>query len=134
MSDSKNYFIHSAMMHGLFLGLALVLVSVILYLTGNYASKGLGLITYVVLVGGLLWAQYDFRRYQPGGYCPYGKALGYGTVVVLFSSVLTAIYTLVLLAYLDKGLIDQLKTIQEETLLSKGYSPDMVQQQMDMAS
>ncbi|MDP4185786.1 MAG: DUF4199 domain-containing protein, partial [Bacteroidota bacterium] len=39
-----------------------------------------------------------------------------------------------LLAYLDKGLIDQLKTIQEETLLSKGYSPDMVQQQMDMAS
>lgn len=134
MNDSKKLFWPSAMTHGLFLGIALVLCNIIFYAAGKYNSKGIsGYVPDLILIGGIVWAQISFRKNQENGLMTYGTALGYGTVVVFFSSILFAIYTLILLRYVDHSLISQSKTVAEQALLDKGFTPDMVEKQMKIA-
>ncbi len=134
MNDSKKLFWPSAMMHGLFLGIVLVLYNIITYAIGKYSPEGVSSPSDLILIVGIVWAQLSFRKKQEDKTMTYGTALGYGTVVVLFSSILFAIFLLIMFRYVDHSLIPRLKTVGEQTLLDSGYTPDMVEKQMSIAS
>ncbi len=132
--EEKSTFWKSAMIYGLYLALVLVLLSVILYVSGLILNQKVGYASMVVYVAGIIFAQITYRNRELNGTISYGQALGFGVAVMLFSGIITALYTLILYTYIDPTLIDQMKAVQEEALLQKGMSEDQIEAAMSVAS
>lgn len=134
MEPKSNSLVKSAMTSGLILGLALIVFSVVLYILGIYKPPTwVGILNYVLIIGGIFYGQKKFRDDELGGYISYGKALGTGVLVALFASIIYGVYFYLLTAVIDPGYIDQIYAATEEALLEKGNSEDQVEQMLDAA-
>ena len=118
----------SSLSYGLFLGIALVLVSVAFYATGNPFSKSAGYINWALWIAGVIIAQLQFRK-QLGGYMSYSQALGVGILTMLFASVITGFFTYLLYAVIDPSLQEQARLAMEEELVTRQNVPE---EQLDM--
>lgn len=118
---------HFAMMHGLYLGLALILNQLLFYIAGNPFSDVMGFITYAILIAGIGFAMWTFAKLNTEEGLPYSRALGLGTLIALFGSSIFAFFTFILYKYIEPGMIDKMMVVMEEKLLSQGYSDDMVE-------
>jgi formate/nitrite transporter FocA (FNT family) len=124
----------SSLTYGLFLGIALVLVSVIFYATGNTFARSAQFISYGVMIAGIVIAQLQFRKSQ-GDVMTYAQALGVGVLTMLFASVITGFFTYLLYAIIDPSLQDQLKLSVEEQIVKQGrVSEDQLAAAVEMAS
>ncbi len=132
--EQKSTFWKSAMIYGLYLALALTLFSVILYVSGLILNTKIGYISLVLYVAGIVLAQINYRNKEMNGSISYGQALGFGVAIMLFSGIVTALYTMILYSFIDPGLIDQMKTVQEEALLQKGMSEEQIETAMSFSS
>ncbi len=133
MNTQKNCFWTSAMISGLMLAVALIAFSLILWLTGNVLNTTLGYFSYLIMLGIIMWTTLKYRKGEEGQYLAYSKALGYGTATVFLASILVAIWTYLLYAVIDPGLVEEMAVMTETKLLEGGYSEDMVEQQMAMS-
>jgi hypothetical protein len=132
--EEKSTFWKTAMIYGLYLSLALVLFSVILYATGLILNQNLSYVSLVLTVAGIILCQIAYRNKELNGSISYGQAVGFGVAIMLFAGIVTALYTLILYSFVDPGLIDQMKTMQEQALAQKGMSEDQIEQAMTIGS
>ena len=132
--EQKSTFWKSAMIYGLYLALALMLFSVILYVTGLILNQKLGYVSMAIYVLGIVYAQISYRNNELNGSISYSQALGFGVAIMLFSGIITAFYTMVLYTFIDPSLIEQMKVVQEEALLQRGMTEYQIEAAMTMAS
>ena len=125
--EQKSTFWKSAMTHGLYLGVALILYGIIIYVAGENTNKSLGLISYAIMAAGVVYAQINYRNHELNGFISYGQALGYGVVVMLFAGILNSLYSIILFTYIDPGLIDQIRIAQEEVMMARGMSDEQIE-------
>jgi hypothetical protein len=124
----------SSLTYGLFLGIALVLVSVVFYATGNTFAQSAQFISYGVMIAGIVIAQLQFRKLQ-GNIMTYGQALGIGVLTMLFASVITGFFTYLLYAVIDPSLQEQLRLSIEEQIVKQGRVPeDQIDTAVEIAS
>lgn len=119
----------SSMTSGIYMGIAMILVSVVFYVAGNPFSKVSQWIGYAIMVGGIVLAQIAYKKVL-GGTMTYGQALGVGVLTMVFASVLTSIYTFLLYQVIDPSLQEQLRLFTEEQIVKQGRVPE---EQIDMA-
>ena len=119
----------SSLTYGLYLGIAMILVSVIYYATGNTFAKSAQWVSYVIMIAGVILAQLSYRK-SLGGVMTYGQALGVGVLTMVFASVISGFYTYLLYGVIDPSLQDQLRLSIEEQMVKKGNVPE---EQIDMA-
>lgn len=119
----------STMVSGVYLGIVLILLSVVLYVTGNPFSKMAQYLSYPIMIGGIIFGQISYKK-ELGGTLTYGQAFGAGLLTMVFASVLSGIYTYVLYELIDPSLQEQLRLFTEEQIISQGKVP---QEQIDMA-
>jgi len=119
----------SSLTYGLYLGIALVLVSVVFYATGHTFAKSANYVTYAVMIIGIALAQINYRK-SLGGFMSYGQAVGLGLLTMVFASIITGFFTYLLHTVIDPSLQDQLRLTIEEQLVKQGNVPE---EQMDMA-
>ena len=119
----------STLLSGVYLGIVLILVSVVFYVTGNSFSKAAQYVGYPVMIVGVIMAQLAYKK-ALGGTMTYGQALGAGVLALLFASVISGIYTLLLYTVIDPGLQEQLRIFTEEQIIKQGKVPE---EQIDMA-
>ncbi len=131
--EQKSTFWKSAMIYGLYLGIAVVLYSVILYVAGQTQNKTLAFLSYIIFVAGIVMAQITYRNRELGGAISYGQAVGIGAAVMLFAGIISALYTIIIFS-IDPGLIDQIKILQEEALLKQGMSEEQIEATMAISS
>jgi vacuolar-type H+-ATPase subunit I/STV1 len=131
--EEKSTFWKSAMIYGLYIGIIATLYSVVLYVVGQTQNKGLLSVMYLFYIVGIVLAQINYRNRDLNGNISYGQAVGFGTAVMLFGGIISALYTLIIFK-IDPGLIEQIKTIQEEALLQKGLSEDQIEAAMSITS
>lgn len=132
--EEKSTFWKSAMIYGLYLSLALVLFSVILYATGLILNQKLGYVSLILTVAGIIFAQITYRNKEMNGSISYGQAVGFGVAIMLFAGIVTALYTMILYSFVDPGLIDQMKTMQEQAMAQKGLSEEQIEQAMTITA
>ncbi len=125
--EQKSTFWKSAMTHGLYLGIALILYSVILYVTGQNLNTALSSINYVIMAAAVVYFQIQYRNQELGGYISYSKALGYGVALMACAGVIQSVYTVILLKYIDPTIIDQLRMMQEEQMMAQGMSDEQIE-------
>lgn len=119
----------SSLTYGVYVGIVLILLSVVYYVTGNTFAKSAQWIRYALMLGGIIIAQIAYKK-ALGGTMTYGQALGVGVLTMLFASVLLSIYTFLLYEVIDPSLQEQLRLFTEEQIVKQGNVPE---EQMDMA-
>jgi len=131
--EHKSTFWKTAALYGLYLGIAMTLFSVILYVTGQSQNKSLLLISYPLIAIGIIMAQINYRDHEMHGAISYGQAVGFGVAIMLFVGIITALYSIIIFK-VDPSLIDQMKIAQEEEFLKKGMSEDQIEASMALTS
>lgn len=119
----------SSLTSGLYIGIISILISVVLYVAGLMFETWASYVSWTILIGGAIYAQLSYRK-SLGGEMTYGQALGAGVLALVFASVLSAIYTILLYTIIDPGLIEQSRIIMEQRMLEQG---NVTAEQMDMA-
>lgn len=130
--EQKSTFWRSAMIYGLYVGIALTLFSVILYVTGQMQNKTLGYLSIPLYFALIIVAQIHYRNNILNGTMSYGQGVGFGAAVMLFSGIITALYTIIIYK-IDPALLEQVRNTQEQVLMARGMSDDQVETTMQMA-
>ncbi|MBN1990716.1 MAG: DUF4199 domain-containing protein [Bacteroidales bacterium] len=134
MEPKSNSLVKSAMTSGLILGLALIVFNVVLYILGIYKPPTwVGILNYVIIIGGVFYGQKKFRDDELGGFISYGRALGTGVLVALFASVIYGVYYYLLTAVIDPGYMEKIYEVMEEAYIEMGMSDDQVESTLEVA-
>ncbi len=80
----------------------------------------------VILVGGIIYSIYAFRKEYNNNLISYGRALGFGLLTALIVGIILGLYTNIFIQYINTDFIALTKQNIEEKLLQKGYSPDII--------
>jgi hypothetical protein len=130
--NKKPSLLRSTLNYGIMLGLALVIYSILLWMFNATFNQGLSYVSYVIMIGGIILATRAYREHEQGGYISYGRALGVGTLTVLFASVITSVYTYLLFSVIDPGLMDRLMIMREEAFYESGLADDQIDMALQM--
>ena len=124
----------SSLISGVYLGIALILISVVFYVTGNVFSKTAQYISYPVMIIGIILAQVSYKK-ALGGTMSYGQALGVGVITMVFASVISSIYSVLLYNVIDPSLQEQLRIFTEEQIIKQGRVPeDQIEASVNIAA
>ncbi len=124
----------NAMNWGIILGIVLIIYSLIMYFLGLSLQKWVGYINYVLMIGGIIYSTIQYRDNVLGGSITYGKALGFGTLVIMFGSIITAVYAYVFYAYIDPDMITKILEMAEEEMVNKGLPDEQIEMALEMQS
>lgn len=118
--------------NGLILGLIGVVYSLIMYFMDMSFNKVQGYVFLVIL----LFLLYNFiRSYRNNylyGYITYGQAVGAGVIISLYYSVVIAVFTYILYAFIDPDLIKKQLAMAEELLMKKGTTQQAIDAAMSI--
>lgn len=118
---------------GVFLGIVLILVSVVYYVTGNMFAKSSQWVGYAVMAAGIVLAQLSYRK-ALGGFITYGQALSIGVLTMAFASLLTGIYTYLLYEIIDPSLQEKMKIFAEEQMVKSNYTEEQIEAALKVSS
>lgn len=131
--EQKSTFWRTAAMYGLYVGVVITLFSVILYVAGQSQNTYLAMLSYPLMAIGIIIAQINYRDKELGGAISYGHAVGFGTALMLFVGIISALYALIIFK-VDPTLVDQIRIAQEEGLLQRGLTEEQIEASMAMTS
>jgi hypothetical protein len=114
---------------GLILGLIGVVYTLVMYFLDLTLNRTQGYVFLIILVVSLFMLVKSYRDNYLYGYITYGKAVGAGLVIFLYYSIIIAIFTYILFAVIDPGLIDKQLAMAEDLLEKR----NMPQEAMDAA-
>ena len=120
-----------ALMNGIYVGIALIIISLIFYVADVYTAKWPGFISYAVLFAGIGYSIYLYRDNHLNGFITYGEGVSLGFLTGLFAAILAAIYTFVFMHFLGDGMIQEMLNATEESIITK--RPDISDEELDMA-
>jgi hypothetical protein len=127
----KPNFVRHTAIYGLFIGLALVLLSTVDHLLGFYSTnKFFNLLTYAIPAGGIVWGALQFRNKEAEGFMSYGQVVGYGVLAAVFFGIIMAIYTILLVTVIDPSYVDRVQALAAEQLYATGT---LTEHQIDQA-
>lgn len=130
----------STMTSGAFLGLALIIFSIILVFLditklSFFFIIFLVLIPLLILIIGIVLGTKNYRDSVMDGHITYNNAIIVGTLIVLFASVISAFYSYIYNKIIDpsyveksaKAIIDKMVQLMQEW----GYTDDQIEQQVE---
>jgi len=106
--------------NGLILGLIGVVYTLVMYFLDLTLNKIQGYVFLLILIVTLYFLVKSYRDNYLHGYMTYGQAVGAGVVIFLYYSIIIAIFTYILYAVIDPGLIDKQLAAAEELMAKRG--------------
>jgi hypothetical protein len=135
MEPKSNPMLKSAMTSGLIMGIALVIFSLFIYIIGIIKPPfWVSLIQYVIIIGGIVYGTIKFRNEDLGGEISYSKALGFGILICVFASIISGIYTILLMTVIDPEYMTKMMSAIEEEYVKLGLSEEQIDASMKMVS
>lgn len=121
----------TALTYGVFLGIVLILFQVLLYVFDQSTNKTLGYVSYLFIIAGIFLGTKAYRDNVRGGFISYGQGLGIGMLIILFASILSALYTYIFTEFIDPGFVTKIINDTEAQMLEQpGMGEDQVEQSM----
>jgi len=131
LMDQKPSNFKVALNHGLLLGVALVLFSLLMYVVGVPMDSKVQWISYVIMIAGLVLGIQQWRENYNGGFLAYGQAFSHGFLMVLFVGIVTSIWVLLFFGVIAPGEIEKMMEAAEEKMYES--QPNMSDEQIEMA-
>ena len=132
MEEKKPKLWKSALYWGVILAIVSIIYNLVLYFLDLSLEKWASWVSLLFFIPILVIATKSYRDSDLGGVMTYGQSLGFGVLVVLFSSLIYAVYYFVFLSYVDPGMIDKMVIMQEEEMLKQGVPEEQIEQAMGM--
>ena len=124
----------NSMNWGLIIGIVLIIYSLLMYFLGFSLEKWVSYLSYLLIVGGIVYSTIQYRDNVLGGSITYGKALGFGTLVILFAAIVSAVYTYLFYTYIDPEMINKILEMTEEEMVNKGMPDEQIEMALKMQS
>jgi hypothetical protein len=105
---------------GLILAMIGIVYTLVMYFLDLTINKTQGYVFLLILVVALFFLVKSYRDNYLHGYITYGQAVGAGVVIFLYYAILTAVFTYILFAIIDPGLIDKQLAAAEELMAKRG--------------
>ncbi|MDD4604260.1 MAG: DUF4199 domain-containing protein [Bacteroidales bacterium] len=131
MEEKKRTTTTQGLYYGLITGIGLILLSLILYIAGLYMNKGLSSISYLFLIGGMVYGTIDYRKKYLNGYISYGKAFTQCFLIGLFAGLLAAIFTYFFAQFIHPGFVGEILEQSRQQIITT--NPNMSEEQIDTA-
>jgi hypothetical protein len=117
---------------GLILSLIGIVYSLVIYFLDMTFNKVQGYIFLVALIFILFYLIRSYRNNYLNGYITYGQALGAGVIICLYYSIIIAVFTYILYAYIDADLPKKQLAFMEEMMQKKGMTQQIIDASMAM--
>ncbi|TVQ14246.1 MAG: DUF4199 domain-containing protein [Bacteroidetes bacterium] len=117
-SEIKNSggLVKPAINHALIISAALIILTLVMYLTGNIQNRIGSWVSYAILIGGVVYALINYRNETLGGYISYGRVVGYSVVLGLFIGIITGAFTFLLYGFISPELVEEARLEAERRL------------------
>lgn len=129
MENTQTSVGKAALHHGAILGVALIILSLIFHFAGLTFEDWTKYVTWIVMVGYLVYCIKSFRDDNRGGYLRYGQGLGLGTLTALITGVISSVYSFVYIKFINPNFISEIMEKSYEQMLERG----MAEEQIEMA-
>jgi len=127
MEKKENILLKNTLNYGAIIGFTLIIYSLILYFFNLILNPYLNYINHVIIFIGILYGIRSYRDNVLGGFIKYGQAMGAGTLMSVFASVLLGIYTFLLYEYMDPDLIERTLAVVEEGLQATDFPDSQIE-------
>ena len=123
-----------AMQYGLMLGVAGSLVYLIFYfMNADPGSRLPTWIGYLLMIVFITLGIKSYRDQDLAGYISYGKSLGTGVLVGLFSGIILAAFTVLMFTVIDPGLAEKVLQASEQKWIESGMGDEEISMAMKWA-
>jgi len=130
LKQSKPSSAKVALTNGIFMGIALIVVSLILYLLGLQGESYAPYFSYAVMIVMTIVFVLQWRNKYNSGFISYGSAFGNGFLTILFGTILSALYTYVFFAFIAPEELTVMIEKAEEALYEKGMAENEIEMAM----
>jgi hypothetical protein len=110
--------------NGAILALVGITYSLIMYFMDLTLNKTQGYILIVIQIGLLFYLLKSYRDNIMHGQITYGQSVGAGVIISLYYAIATSIFTYILYAVIDPGLVAKQLAVAEEAMRAKGGLTD----------
>lgn len=132
MEQNKPSLWKNALYWGLIMGIVLIIYSLIMFFLNLSLEKWVNWLSYIFIIAVLVVGTINYRDKELGGVMSYGQALGFGVLVILFATLINAIYSFIFMKYIDPEIIERMLTMQEEEMIKRGIPDAQIEQGMGM--
>jgi hypothetical protein len=132
-SNTKPSLMQTTLTWGLITGFAGIIFSLILYFADMSLNKTAGYFSIIITFIGIYLGTKACRDQVLGGYISYSRALGIGTLITLFSTILAIIYVIILYKVIDPGLINKTMEMSQEQMIERGQNIEQMEKGLEIA-
>jgi hypothetical protein len=118
--------------YGLILGLITIVFSVLTYMLDATGKPWVIVPSLIISIVALYMLLRSYRDTFNHGYISYGRAVGAGMVISIYSAILGAAYIYILYGFIDPGLVDKQILEAEEKLIAKGMPEGSIDAALQM--
>lgn len=116
---------------GLVLALILIVFGIVLHLSGQGMNKGLGAISYIIMIGGVIWACINYAN-QMDNNVTFGNVFAHGFKTTAVITVLMVVYTVLAVKVLFPEMQDLALEQTSLELEKQNMSDDQAETALDM--
>jgi hypothetical protein len=127
----KSGLFKPALNHALIISAALIILTLALYLTGQLQNKYGGWISFLVTLVGILYAIFNYRNQNLGGFISYGRVVQYALVVGFLVGIISGIFTFLLYGVISPELVEEARLHAEQEIYRT--NPNITYEQAEMA-
>lgn len=112
--------------NGLIMALVGIVYSLIMYFLDLSLNKAQGYIFILVQVGLLFFLLKSYRDNYLHGQITFGQSFGAGVIICLYYAIIMAIFSYILYAIIDPGLVTKQLAAAEEAMIAKGAPQEAI--------
>ncbi|MCB0806386.1 MAG: DUF4199 domain-containing protein [Bacteroidales bacterium] len=120
-----------SLIFGLYLGIALIIFSLLIYLLDMMTVSWVGYISYLLILAGVIFSSINYRDRHLNGFISYGQSLSAGFLTGLFAGILSAIFTYIFVTIMGEQYMQELLVAAEENIINS--RPDITDEELDLA-
>lgn len=132
MINQRAIFWKNCMNFGAIAGFAIIIVTVILYFLNIQENNFVAILIYIVLITVIIIGTKHFKNNVQNGNITYGRALGSGTLISLFASIIVAFYMFIFLKFVDTDAMEKIYSVIEEKMYTQGLPDDQIEMALEM--
>lgn len=113
-------------MKGLIISLILIIYGLVMYYTGLWLNKSLGMIQYLLIIGSIIVADITFAK-QKDGNVTFGNVFAHGFKTTAASIVIMVVYSVIAIKFIFPEMIDTIISQSRAEMEKKG---DLTEEQI----
>lgn len=133
METKSNPIYKNAMTSGLIVGILQSTLILVVHLIGVDIIKppfSITLLSYIIVIGGIMYGTRKFRDESLDGVISYSKALGFGVLVCVFAGIIYGIYMIMHMHFIDTEYLTKFMSAAEEEYYKAGFSEKQIEDAM----